>query len=67
MTRELLQTTIEDGILGDIDFDENCDPVESPVTIYRVVGKDHLGLGVDSVFKGAVVDRVITARAALLR
>jgi ABC-type branched-subunit amino acid transport system substrate-binding protein len=67
VTRELLQTTIEDGILGDIDFDENGDPVEAPVTIYRVVGKGHLGLGVDSVFKGAVVDRVITARAALLR
>jgi branched-chain amino acid transport system substrate-binding protein len=65
VTRELLQTTIEDGILGDIDFDENGDPVEAPVTIYRVVGKGHLGL--DSVFNGAVVDRVITARAALLR
>jgi branched-chain amino acid transport system substrate-binding protein len=67
VTRELLQTTIEDGILGDIDFDENGDPVEAPVTIYRVVGKGHLGLGVDPFFKGAVVDRVITARAALLR
>jgi branched-chain amino acid transport system substrate-binding protein len=70
VTRELLQTTIEDGILGDIDFDENGDPVEAPVTIYRVVGNLGLGLdpvGLDPVFKGAVVDRVITARAALLR
>ncbi len=65
VTRELLQTSIEDGILGDIDFDENGDPVEAPVTIYRVVGKrDH---SLDGYFKGAVLDRVIIARAALLR
>jgi hypothetical protein len=36
VTRELLQTTIEDGILGDIKFDEYGDPVEAPVTIFRV-------------------------------
>jgi branched-chain amino acid transport system substrate-binding protein len=65
VTRELLQTTIEDGILGDIKFDEYGDPVEAPVTIFRVVGKrDH---SLDGYFKGAVIDRVITARAALLR
>jgi branched-chain amino acid transport system substrate-binding protein len=65
VTRELLQTTIEDGILGDIKFDEYGDPVEAPVTIFRVVGKrDH---SLEDYFKGAVVDRVITARAALLR
>jgi branched-chain amino acid transport system substrate-binding protein len=65
VTRELLQTTIEDGILGDIKFDEYGDPVEAPVTIFRVGGKrDH---SLDGYFKGAVIDRVITARAALLR
>jgi branched-chain amino acid transport system substrate-binding protein len=66
VTRELLETTIEDGILGDIKFDENGDLVEGPVTIYRVVGKRDPN-SLDDFFKGAVVDRVITARAALLR
>ena len=65
VTRALLQTTIEDGILGEIDFDENGDPVEAPVNIFRVVGRGRPGL-VD-VVEGAVLDRVITARAALLR
>ena len=66
MTRELLQTTIEDGILGDIKFDENGDPMEAPVTIFRVVGKRDPN-SLDGFFKGAVFDRVITARADLLR
>jgi branched-chain amino acid transport system substrate-binding protein len=65
VSRALLETTIEDGILGDINFDENGDPVEAPVTIFRVVGRGRPGL--DPVLDGAVLDRVITARAALLR
>jgi branched-chain amino acid transport system substrate-binding protein len=64
VTRELLQTTIEDGILGEIEFDENGDPVEAPVTIFRVVGKGRRGPA--PFLDGAVLDRVITARAALL-
>ena len=66
VTRELFETTIEDGILGDIKFDENGDPMEAPVTIYRVVGKRDASSS-DDFFKGAVFDRVITARADLLR
>jgi branched-chain amino acid transport system substrate-binding protein len=65
VSRALLQTTIEDGILGDIDFDENGDPVEAPVTIFRVVGRGRPGLKPE--LEGAVLDRVITARTALLR
>jgi branched-chain amino acid transport system substrate-binding protein len=65
VTRELFRTSVEDGILGDIDFDENGDPVEAPVTIYRVVGRGRPGPL--PFLDGAVVDRVITARAALLR
>jgi ABC-type branched-subunit amino acid transport system substrate-binding protein len=65
VTRELFRTSVEDGILGDIDFDENGDPVEGPVTIFRVVGKGRPA--VDPLVEGAVLDRVITARAALLR
>jgi DNA-binding SARP family transcriptional activator/ABC-type branched-subunit amino acid transport system substrate-binding protein len=67
-TRELRGTTVEDGILGDIRFDEYGDLVAGPVTIFRVVGKGRAGLlpGFES-FEDAVVDRVITARAALLR
>ena len=56
---------MENGILGDIRFDEYGDLVEGPVTIFRVVGKGHPGLG--GGYEGAVVDRVITARADLLR
>jgi ABC-type branched-subunit amino acid transport system substrate-binding protein len=32
VTRELFRTDVEDGILGDIRFDENGDLVEAPVT-----------------------------------
>jgi DNA-binding SARP family transcriptional activator/ABC-type branched-subunit amino acid transport system substrate-binding protein/streptogramin lyase len=62
VVRELHETTVEDGILGDIRFDENGDLVEGPFTIFRVVGKGHPGPE-----PGAVVDRVILARADLLR
>jgi branched-chain amino acid transport system substrate-binding protein len=61
VTEELRRTIVEDGILGDIRFDENGDLVEGPVTIFRVVGRGHPGL-----VPGAVVDRVIIARADLL-
>jgi branched-chain amino acid transport system substrate-binding protein len=65
VTRELFRTSVEDGILGDIDFDENGDPEEGSVTIFRVVGKGRPGVA--PFLDGAVVDRVITARVALLR
>jgi DNA-binding SARP family transcriptional activator/ABC-type branched-subunit amino acid transport system substrate-binding protein len=61
VTEELRRTTVEDGILGDIRFDENGDLVEGPVTVFRVVGKGRPGLA-----PGAVIDRVILARADLL-
>jgi branched-chain amino acid transport system substrate-binding protein len=64
VVRELHRTTVEDGILGDIRFDEYGDLVEGPVTIFRVVGKGHPGLLPG--YEGAVVDRVIIARADLL-
>jgi len=49
VTRELRRTSIEDGILGDIQFDRNGDLVEAPVAIFRVAAGDRV-----------VVDRVIT-------
>jgi DNA-binding SARP family transcriptional activator/ABC-type branched-subunit amino acid transport system substrate-binding protein/DNA-binding beta-propeller fold protein YncE len=67
VTRELRGTTVEDGILGDIRFDEYGDLVAGPVTIFRVVGKGRPSLPGFGDFEDAVVDRVITARAALLR
>ena len=57
---------MEDGILGDIRFDEYGDLVAGPVTIFRVVGKRDPNSS-DGFYKGAVFDRVITARADLLR
>jgi DNA-binding SARP family transcriptional activator/ABC-type branched-subunit amino acid transport system substrate-binding protein len=50
VSRELLRTRVEDGILGDIRFDRYGDPVEAPVTIYRIEGQE------------PVVDRVVMAR-----
>jgi branched-chain amino acid transport system substrate-binding protein len=51
VTRELRATRVEDGILGDIRFDDNGDLVEGPVTIYRFTRK------------GPTVNRVVTVRA----
>ena len=51
---ELRRTRVENGILGDIRFDANGDLLEGPFTYYRVVGDR------------AVVDRVVTVRAAPL-
>jgi branched-chain amino acid transport system substrate-binding protein len=51
VNRELRATRVEDGILGDIRFDEEGDLVEGPVTIYRFTRK------------GPTVDRVVTVRA----
>ena len=62
MTRELRRTSVEDGILGNIRFDENGDLVEAPVTIFRVVGKRRRNSSSPPEFRGAVVDRVIIAR-----
>jgi DNA-binding SARP family transcriptional activator/ABC-type branched-subunit amino acid transport system substrate-binding protein len=57
VTRELFKTRVENGILGNVSFDKNGDPIEAPITFYRVVGKAG---GPD----GFVADRVITVRAA---
>jgi ABC-type branched-subunit amino acid transport system substrate-binding protein len=54
VTRELRRTRIEDGILGEIRFDRNGDLVTAPVTFFRVSGQRF------------VVNRVVTARSALL-
>jgi DNA-binding SARP family transcriptional activator/ABC-type branched-subunit amino acid transport system substrate-binding protein/DNA-binding beta-propeller fold protein YncE len=51
VNRELRRTRVEDGILGDIRFDDSGDLVEGPVTIYRFTPK------------GPTVDRVVTVRA----
>ena len=37
VTKELFKTRVENGILGDIRFDKNGDPVEAPITIWRIV------------------------------
>jgi len=59
VTKQLFKTKVENGLLGNVSFDRNGDPIEGPITIYRVVGKPG---GPD----GWVADRVITARAAAL-
>ena len=58
VTKELFKTRVENGILGDIRFDKNGDPVEAPVTIWRIVRP--------RATRTADADRVILGRAALL-
>ena len=60
VTRELFKTRVENGILGDIRFDKNGDPVEALVTIRRIVRPSRAP-------NGSVADRVVIGRAALLR
>jgi len=67
VTRELRRTSVKNGILGNIRFDQNGDLVEAPVTIFRVVGKRRGNSSNLPEFRGAVADRTIIARAALLR
>ena len=59
VTKQLFKTNVKNGILGNIRFDKNGDPIEAPITIYRIVGP-----GCNQ--EGRVVDRVITARTATL-
>ncbi len=59
VTSELFKTRVENGLLGDIRFDKNGDPVEAPVTIWRIVRPSRAP-------GGRVADRVIIGRAALL-
>ena len=66
VTRELRRSTVEDGILGDISFDENGDLVEGPVTFFRAVSTQQPSM-IIAGFEGYAFDRVITARADLLR
>jgi branched-chain amino acid transport system substrate-binding protein len=63
---ELRRTLVEDGILGDIRFDENGDLVEGPVSFFRVVGPREAGTTEVVGSKGLAFDRVIMARAELL-
>ena len=63
---ELRRTIVEDGILGDIDFDENGDPLEGPVTFFRAVGPGEPSTSMVAGTEGLAFDRVIMARAELL-
>ena len=67
VNRELRRTTVEDGILGDIRFDENGDLVEGPVTFFRAVGPRQPSSTSLAGAEGLAFDRVIMARAELLR
>jgi DNA-binding SARP family transcriptional activator/ABC-type branched-subunit amino acid transport system substrate-binding protein/DNA-binding beta-propeller fold protein YncE len=60
VTKELFKTRVENGILGNIRFDKNGDPVEAPITIWRIVRPSR------DAPNGQVADRVVIGRAALL-
>jgi hypothetical protein len=57
---------VEDG-LGDISFDENGDLVEGPMTFFRAVGPRQPSSTILVGVEGLAFDRVIMARADLLR
>ena len=63
---ELRRTMVENGILGDIRFDENGDLVEGPVTFFRAVGPREPSATEVVGSKGLAFDRVIMARAEAL-
>jgi ABC-type branched-subunit amino acid transport system substrate-binding protein len=63
VTRELRRTRIDNGILGDIRFDEYGDLLEGPFTILRVTDGAPRNALMLPQFEGAIVDRVITARS----
>lgn len=50
VTEQVRQTTVKNGILGDVSFDPNGDLVKGPITILRFSGRDF------------VVDRVVRVR-----
>jgi ABC-type branched-subunit amino acid transport system substrate-binding protein len=62
VTREVFRIRVEDGILGDIRFDRNGDPMSAPFTFLRIVGGD----SAEAKLRPAC-DRVVIARSALLR
>ena len=57
VSRELMATRLDDGILGPVRFDRNGDMTAPVVTIMRVRGRD--GASDVEDFEGAAVDRVI--------
>jgi branched-chain amino acid transport system substrate-binding protein len=68
VTKELLATQVEDGILGNVRFDANGDVVPSPITILRVKrGGRGMSPSTTDWADGATVERVITPPPRLVR
>jgi DNA-binding SARP family transcriptional activator/ABC-type branched-subunit amino acid transport system substrate-binding protein len=68
VTKQLLATQVEDGILGDVRFDGNGDVVPSPITILRVKrGGQGMSPSTTDWADGAIVERVITPPPRLVQ
>ncbi|MCY7302428.1 MAG: branched-chain amino acid ABC transporter substrate-binding protein, partial [Thermoleophilia bacterium] len=66
--RNLLKARVENGILGSFGFDENGDVEPSSITILRVrAGGEGMSPGTPDFADGAIVDRVLTPPARLVR
>jgi branched-chain amino acid transport system substrate-binding protein len=65
--KELRETEVQNGILGDFRFDANGDKTPGAITIYRVTGKSPAGADVPPEYEGAVFDRTVPIPANLLR
>ncbi len=64
----LLATRAQDGILGDLRFDQNGDIVPSPITIVRVKpGGEGMSRNATDFADGAIVQTVITPPTPLVR
>ncbi|MBA2331947.1 MAG: ABC transporter substrate-binding protein [Actinobacteria bacterium] len=66
--KNLLETRVENGILGSFGFDENGDVEPGSITILRVrAGGEGMFRGTPDFADGAIVDRVLTPPARLVR
>jgi ABC-type branched-subunit amino acid transport system substrate-binding protein/streptogramin lyase len=64
--RQLLATSVTNGMLGSFHFDRYGDITPARVTILRVTGHSPPELAVDHTLRGAVVDRVETVPTSLV-
>jgi DNA-binding SARP family transcriptional activator/ABC-type branched-subunit amino acid transport system substrate-binding protein/streptogramin lyase len=65
VSRQLLATRLNDGIIGSVHFDANGDMIAPPVTIMRVVRRD--GVSDVPAYEGAAINRIITPPPTAIR
>jgi ABC-type branched-subunit amino acid transport system substrate-binding protein/streptogramin lyase len=64
--RELKATEVKDGILGSFRFDANGDITTAAYPILRITGATPPDVELPTMFRGAVIDRVVDVPASLV-